>query len=373
VQTRWWGWPHKLLVAGTVDYVTGKPESLWSNVLVLPNFDIGDRLKFDPEGKFARSPEAVSLRGRRLEGAVFVYAHLLKADFTGAELARANFTAADLREAKFECAEVGTDKKCAQLRGASLDEAQLQGARLDGAQLQGARLNDAQLQGASLEYAQLQGASLDGVQLQAASFDHAQLETASLSDIFVWRTKPPEREYLEGALIEMPRPEPKYTQPTPGYTRTGCMEWLCNWDDASYMALKARIQTMLQGPVLDAALKRIEPLGKQPYEEDAASAREWRELGAESQRSAETYPAKLTKALIRIGCDASGAPYVIGRLLQQHRLYDTAQEAEIARAFLDEANCPGAKGLSAENEAKLREMRGPESPRPSPGRASRRR
>jgi hypothetical protein len=129
---------------------------------------------------------------------------------------------------------------------------------------------------------------------------------------------------------------------------------------------------MLQGPVLDAALKRIEPLGKQPYEEDAASAREWRELGAESQRSAETYPAKLTKALIRIGCDASGAPYVIGRLLQQHRLYDTAQEAEIARAFLDEANCPGAKGLSAENEAKLREMRGPESPRPSPGRASRR-
>jgi len=87
------GWV-TLLVAGEVDYVTRKPESLWSNRLVLPNFEIGDRLKFDAEGKIELSPESVSLRGRRLEGAVLVYAHLRRADFTGAQLDGADFYSA---------------------------------------------------------------------------------------------------------------------------------------------------------------------------------------------------------------------------------------------------------------------------------------
>jgi len=157
-----WATLHELLVAGTVDFVTGKPQNWWSNVLVLPNFDIGDRLKFDAGGKIALSPETVSLRGRRLEGAVFVDAHLKKADFTGAELAGANFLRADLREAKFNGA---------QLQGASLVVAPLQGASLSNAHLQGASLNDAQLQGASILDMELQG--------------------ASLRDAFVWRTTPP--------------------------------------------------------------------------------------------------------------------------------------------------------------------------------------
>jgi hypothetical protein len=119
-QAGWWALPHRLLVAGTVDFVTGKPQSWWSNVLVLANFDIGDRLKFDAGGKIALSPETVSLRGRQLEGAVFVDAHLKKADFTGAELARADFSGAelaradfsraDLREAKFNCERLATNR-----------------------------------------------------------------------------------------------------------------------------------------------------------------------------------------------------------------------------------------------------------------------
>src|ERR1700730_9206475 len=265
----WWRSPHKLLVAGEVDYVTRKPESWWSNVLVLPNFDIGDRLKFDPEGKIALSAEAVSLCGRRLEGGVFVSAHLKKGDFTGAELARADFAFADLREAKFECNSVGKDLQCAQLQGAVLNSAQLQGAVLNSAQLQGAVLNSAQLQGAWLNHAQLQGASLNGAQLQGASLTFAQLQGASLDgaqlqsaslnrvrlqgallaraglkgasltraelqsasldlanlqgvllgvtglsgaslrNVFVWRSKPPVK--MTGALIENPKPEPKYS------------------------------------------------------------------------------------------------------------------------------------------------------------------
>ena len=82
----------------------------------------------------------ISLRGRRLEGAMLSGAYLPKADFTGAQLqgALAHSAAASGRIARSE----------AQLQGASLDDAQLQGASLDRARLQGASLDRAQLQGA---------------------------------------------------------------------------------------------------------------------------------------------------------------------------------------------------------------------------------
>ena len=128
---RGWGTLHELLVAGDVNYVTDSPKSLWSNVLVLPDFKAGDRVKFDSEGKIAIGSDALSLRGRNLQEAVFVRAHLGKADFTGTQLQGAAFFGADLREAKFKCDSAGEEQKCAQLQGASLDDAQLQGASLD--------------------------------------------------------------------------------------------------------------------------------------------------------------------------------------------------------------------------------------------------
>jgi hypothetical protein len=48
-----WTAPHELLVAGDVNFVTDSPKSLWSNILVLPDFKAGDRVKFDAEGKIA--------------------------------------------------------------------------------------------------------------------------------------------------------------------------------------------------------------------------------------------------------------------------------------------------------------------------------
>ena len=194
-----WLSPHKLLVAGEVDYVTRKPNSLWSNRLVLPNFEIGDRLKFDAEGKIALSPETLSLRGRRLEGAVLVGAHLRRADLSGTQLAGVDLSDADLRQAKFECAQAGNDQKCAQLHGASLD----------GARLQGASLARAGLQGASLNRAVLQSASLDRVQLQGVLVTVTGLYGASLRNVFVWRAKPPATGQMTDALIENPNPEPK--------------------------------------------------------------------------------------------------------------------------------------------------------------------
>jgi uncharacterized protein YjbI with pentapeptide repeats len=217
------------LVAGKVDSARRKPESLWSNRLVLPGLDVIERTKLDSEAKIAAASETASLRARNLEGAVLIGAELRKVDFTGTNLRGAFLDKADLRDAKLDCAlpfrEGSQDNRepvlCVQLKGASLIETQLQGASLNGAQLQGASLygaqlqgaslngaqlqgallnhvdrlqtgerrtldstveknNPAQLQGASLIETQLQGAALDGAQFQGASLDHAQLQGASL-------------------------------------------------------------------------------------------------------------------------------------------------------------------------------------------------
>jgi uncharacterized protein YjbI with pentapeptide repeats len=411
---------HELLVAGEVDYVTRKPESLWSNRLILPNLEIGNQPKFEAEGKIVLSAEAVSLRGRQLEGAVFVGAQLRKADFTGAQLNRAIFNFADLREAKFECDLAGRDKKCAQLQGTSLNYAQLQGSSLNGSQLQGADLLGAQLQGASLRSAQaqlasfwganlegaslyradlqvaflggaqLQGADLEDAQLQGAILAGAQLQGASLKHVFVWRTAPPKPlapdlrtklptpGQLNGALIESPRLEPRYR-------RLDCTNTLavlpldfddhgllrvpedidgeCDWSDGSYATLKSFLEAAAPSALVSMQqLEMIEPLGQKPYEEDAASARVWRELSAQTQQSAKAYPGELAKLLIRIGCVAQGS-YVIDGLIQSldWRLRDNpVQKAEVADAFLREENCQGARGLSEQNKIKLLQMRSPD-------------
>jgi uncharacterized protein YjbI with pentapeptide repeats len=189
-----WTSLHELLFAGDVDLVTGKPTSLLSNTLILPNIDVIDHAKFDTEAKIAALPRTLSLRGRRLEGASLAFADLRKVDFTGARLRDAVFVGADLRNTKFECSWTGTRLECADLRGADLREAKLQGASLDGARLTRAILIMAQMQGASLRKAQLQGAWLQGAQLEGASLDEALLWGAQLDNTSPW--------FLHGASLD---------------------------------------------------------------------------------------------------------------------------------------------------------------------------
>jgi uncharacterized protein YjbI with pentapeptide repeats len=134
-----------------------------------------DHTKFDTEAKIAALPQTLSLRGRHLEGAVFVLADLRKVDFTAARLRDANLSVADLRNTKFGCARAGTQLECSDLRGAVFFGANLQGVSLDEAQLTRAVLPRAQMQGASLRKAQLQGAWLQGARLEGASLDEALL------------------------------------------------------------------------------------------------------------------------------------------------------------------------------------------------------
>jgi uncharacterized protein YjbI with pentapeptide repeats len=174
-----WATLHDVLFDGDIDIVAGKPTSLWSHRLVLPNLE--------------QPPEKFSLRGRHLEGAVLLSASLKKVDFTAARLQGAVLRDADLSEARFLCADVslkvepgaeawtGSPKQCVQLQGAQLGQANLTGALLSGAQLRRANLDFTRLQNAKLDGAQLQNAFLNNAKLHGTSLNDANLEQANLS------------------------------------------------------------------------------------------------------------------------------------------------------------------------------------------------
>jgi hypothetical protein len=166
-----------LLFEGDVDTVGGRPQSVFSNRLVLTD----QSFVVDPE-KLDKITVSHSFRARDLRSAVLNHADLRKADFTGAQLQDASLDGAKLQGASLDRAQLqGASLISAQLQDATLrEEAQLQGARLDQAQLQGASLFLAQLQGARLDRAQLQGASLNGTQLQGASLYNVGLQGARL-------------------------------------------------------------------------------------------------------------------------------------------------------------------------------------------------
>ncbi|MDE5441196.1 hypothetical protein GWG65_06960 [Bradyrhizobium sp. CSA207] len=192
---------HTLLIAGDVDPVTRRPMSLWSNRLVLPELNAA-----------SPSSEPLSLRGRRLEGAVLTAARMAGVDFTGAYLQEANFDGADLRSAQFGCGEATLRAKadpadvaksetrfrldnvtfrtfknayirhdCARLQGASLRNASLQGAMLERSNMQGADLTRARLHGASMDDAWLWYVLLTQAELYGASLEHAKLDGADLA------------------------------------------------------------------------------------------------------------------------------------------------------------------------------------------------
>ncbi len=384
--------PHELLVAGKVDFVARRPKSLWSNRLVLPGIEVIDHAKLDTEVKISALPLTVSLRGRHLEGAVLPGAVLRKVDFTGARLTDAVLRNADLREAKFGCDETGSGRKCADLRGALLDNAQLQGAILAFAQLQGASFNGAQFQGAWLAGAQLQGASsffaafegasfetaelqgatlagarlqgavfygaqlqgamFNGAQLQGAMLSGAQLKGASLAHVFVWRADT-QNTNAAGALVIAPEMGPRYSD-------ENCPE-SCEWSADTFARLKRFIEMRLPaGSRRDgdlgalALIAKLDPATQLPVQPDP-----WADLERNSPPQAD-YERILASILRDTGCDTKGAPYVIHGLLpslDDRFASGSAEKADLAAAFVDEAHCPGARGLSERDKSALQKIR----------------
>jgi Pentapeptide repeats (8 copies) len=373
----------EFLVAGEVDFASRKPESLWSNRLVLPGFDAIDHAKFDSEAKIEAASETISLRARHLEGAVLIGAKLRKADFTAAQLQGAQLNLADLRGAKFECGDAlrphpqqcaqlqgallagaqlqAASLKDAQLQGADLYSAQLQGADLYSAQLQSAHLEGAQLQSARLDVAQLQGAGLNYAQLQGATLDNSQLQGASFRNVFAWRTDARKAAWEDTRVVN-PETVAKY----------GCWkvaEWsVCDWTPQSFNELKEMIAKQVpDGAMRRDAMTRIEesldPDLTNAPEGESEMAKVWK-AQARSYHATETYEKHLATIWQKAGCDAGGAPYVIRGLLQQLETGvftfvapESPQPRELAKAYLDAEHCPGALGLSDDEKARLKEIR----------------
>lgn len=203
------GWTsvHDLLFNGEVDDVTRRRKSLFSNTLVLPDFDglaaAGiDPKKLDGDG----IKHSLSLRGRHLKGAVLTHADLRKADLEAAKLQGAMLDGAQLQGATMDRAQLqGASFERAQLLSASFFDARLEGVSFQFARLEGARLYQANLGGASLAGAQLQGAILSladlpatsfrDAELQGADFSHSLVFGADMSSAAVWRTS------FEGASL----------------------------------------------------------------------------------------------------------------------------------------------------------------------------
>jgi len=165
-----------LLFEGDVNHVSGRPQSIFSNRLVLTDQKLVDSEKLD------KITVSHSVRGRDLRLAVMASADLRKVDFFGADMRGASLMWAQLQGASLIASQLqGANLTWAQLQGASLIASQLQGASLAGAQLQGANLTATYLQGATLNEAQLQGAELNVVRLQGATLNEAQLQGASLT------------------------------------------------------------------------------------------------------------------------------------------------------------------------------------------------
>jgi len=89
---------HVLFVAGEFDPGARTAKSFWSNVIVLPEIDVIDHVKFDTESKISNISVTLSLHQRHLEGAILIGAKLRKADFSGVQLQGAKLDGADLRE-----------------------------------------------------------------------------------------------------------------------------------------------------------------------------------------------------------------------------------------------------------------------------------
>jgi hypothetical protein len=106
--------------------------------------------------------------------------------------------------------------------------------------------------------------------------------------------------------------------------------------------------------------QRLDPAKALEGEEEMAKV--W-EAQARSSPSVKVYEKRLAEIWRTIGCVAEDAPYMIRALLVQMELdsspFDeqSPQPPKLALTFLDEEHCPGARGLTDAEKAKLKAIR----------------
>jgi uncharacterized protein YjbI with pentapeptide repeats len=325
------------------------------------------------------SLDVAQLQGASLNGAKLQGASLVGAQLQGASVERAQLQGVSLDDAYLQGASLvgaklqGASLEHARLQGASLHGAHLQGASLEYAQLQGASLDGGYLQGASLEYAQLQGALLSDVQLQGASLNGAQLQGASLSNALLWRSDWGALESESVAEIGIDAID--WT----AVWREGAWAMANRWNDQSYGDLRKTLEIIPEGSKRGAALKRVDRLDCKKTGETLASCyidanpplkvKEWRRmLEATRAPDAEAYQRALDNVFSDLLCGGdANTIYVLRGLAKHSRYYWGSATDALAEASFEGTNliekilkgdCPVSAALTAEDRAKLLEIKG---------------
>jgi hypothetical protein len=274
---------------------------------------------------------------------VLSYAHLQSATLKGAQFQGTLISNAQFQGASLDGAQLlGAEFAFAQLEGASLEGAQLQGATLQSAHLEGASLRGAHLEGANLSAAHLDGATLEMAQLQGADIRAAQLDGASLDETFLWRTM---LGYVEGQAFSaiVPNWSPEFVdvggvqlEPQP-------------WTQATYDALRQKINSLVPEMERSAALKRIAILDCHPADDTVASCDSSSEpVNFEDVVYSKALAAALGKLICSIESDR--LPVLRG-LLRSRRVSLTLSEAPALIARFSRDDCPVSKALTDADKA----------------------
>jgi uncharacterized protein YjbI with pentapeptide repeats len=306
--------------------------------------------------------QGASLRAAELQGADLWTSELQDADLEGAGLQGAQLAFTQLQRASLKVAQLqGADLNNANLAGAVLDNAEVEAADLAFADLRGASLNLVHLQAASLVGAELRGAALVGSEVQGTSLNGAVLDGAWLDKVFVWRADARGAD-IARAMIHEPVTGPSHA----------CMEdsTICKWDSAAFAKFKQEMEAEIpDGSQKDRAIALIERQldPAKTLDGEADMAQTW---------SSQSFAPPDDEVWRAIGCAGKDAPYVIQGLLHNfgHNRTGAAPSPTLGQAlavaFLDEAHCPGARGLSELDKKRLQEIRDRPVPTKPPERAS---
>ena len=147
----------------------------------------------------------------------------------------------------------------------------------------------------------------------------------------------------------------------------------CSWAGDSFAELKLLIAAEVpEGEIRDGAMERIEqhldPTKTPEGEDEDELAKIWAAREREAP-TPEAYEKVQARQWGELGCAAEGAPYVVHALIARLSGVDTSDRDQsdaaksLASAFLDEAHCPGAHGISPADKADLKKIAAPAAPK----------
>jgi uncharacterized protein YjbI with pentapeptide repeats len=359
---------------GDVNDVSGKRASLWSNTLVVPDQDFVD------DEKLSRGNRIVSLRNRDLSGAVLDRADLKEADFSGADLRGASLRNAQLDRALLH----GTDLRRATLRKAKLTSAELAEAKLQEADLSEAHLEGASFALAHFELAKLRKAHLEGSRaLDYTDFEGADLSGADLRATDLMRTRfwaaDLKNTQFQGARLRYVNFSGADLSASNfnGARFDMVVMWRTSRSQASacfahhtpgstvyrrvIIDRPGRAPIQFTDRILDALLDKLSPAlsraGQADFRQrlnrlrssDTYADREGRVRDDWEEILDKNCTGNRLEELRRIGCSSTASVHVFRGLISNGS-FGSADAEPIANAFSDVASCPGAVGLTDDDE-----------------------